>query len=196
MSDQGAPDGTAPLTDLLEAASGGNVAALNQLFPLVYDELRRLARARLGADRDGHALSTTALVHEAYLKLVDQRRVQWRNRAHFYAVASRAMRRILLNHARSRRAGKRGGDPLPVRLEDVGLVISQEGLDDLLALEEAVERLREFNARGADVVVFRFYGGLSHEEIAEVLGTSVVTVRRAWAAAKTWLHRELDRTTA
>lgn len=181
-----------PLTALLEEASGGNVDALNRLFPLVYDELRRLARNQLRSERAGHTLSTTALVHEAYLKLVDQTRVEWRNRAHFYAIAARAMRRILLNYARMRRAAKRGGEPARLSIEEAGLVLPDDRLDDLLALDQALERLHAFNPRGAEVVVYRFYGGLSHEDIAEVTGLSVITVRRAWTTAKTWLHRELS----
>ncbi len=189
---QPTPPDADQLTALLEAASGGNAEALNRAFPLVYDALRGLARSQLRSERPGHTLSTTALVHEAYLKLVGQRDVQWRGRAHFYAIASQAMRRILLNHARGRRAAKRGGDPVPIRLEQAGLRVPDERLDDLLALDEAIERLQAFNPRGADVVVYRFFGGLSYEEIADAMDTSVVTVRRAWTAARTWLHRELS----
>lgn len=126
-------------------------------------------------------------MHEAYLKLVDQTRVRWQNRAHFFAVASRAMRRILVNHAEAKRAGKRGGGAVHLPLDEAGLVIGDDDLDELLALE----RLKAFNPRGADVVVFRFFGGLSWDEIAEVHGTSAVTARRAWSGARTWLHREL-----
>jgi len=179
------------LTEMLAQASNGNVEALNRLFPLVYGELRRLARNRLRAERDGHTLNTTALVHEAYLRLVDQDRVQWRNRAHFYAIASRAMRRILINYAEMRRAGKRGGGAEHVPLEEAARVIPDEDLDDLIALHEALERLAGFNPRGAEVVSYRFFGGLGWEEIAEVLGTSPVTARRAWTTAKSWLRREL-----
>jgi RNA polymerase sigma factor (TIGR02999 family) len=179
------------LTQLLEAASGGNVEALNQVFPLVYDELRRLARNRLRAERADHTLNTTALVHEAYIKLVDQTRVQWKSRAHFYAIASRAMRRILINYAQMRRAGKRGGGAVHVSLEDAGIDLPDAQVEQLLALEDALEELKTFNERGADVVVYRFFGGLSYEEIAEVMGTSAITVRRAWSAARSWLHREL-----
>ena len=193
MAERTSSEGPDQLAALLEEASGGNVDALNRLFPIVYDELRHLARNQLRSEREGHTLNTTALVHEAYVKLVDQRQVQWRNRSHFYAIASRAMRRILLNYARMRRAGKRGRNPERVHLEDAGLVVSDDRLDDLLALDEALDRLHEFNPRGADVVVYRFFGGLSHEDIAEATGTSVMTVRRDWAAARTWLHRELSR---
>jgi RNA polymerase sigma factor (TIGR02999 family) len=180
-----------PVTELLAAASGGNVDALNRLFPLVYDELRRLARNRLRAERNDHTLNTTALVHEVYLKLVEQERVEWQNRAHFYAIASRAMRRILINYAEMRKAGKRGGGAVHYALEDAGLVFREDQADELLALDEALNRLKAFNPRGADVIEYRFFGGLTHEEIAEVLGTSVITVRRVWSSAKSWLRREL-----
>ncbi len=179
------------LTELLHEASNGNVEALNRLFPLVYDGLRRIAARRLRPEREGHTLSTTALVHEAYLKLVDQTRVQWQSRAHFYAVASHAMRRILITYGKRHRAGKRGGGRVHVELEEAGVVVTDDRLDELLALDQALERLKRFNPRGADVVVYRFFGGLSHDEIAEVMGTSGVTVRRVWGAARDWLHREL-----
>jgi RNA polymerase sigma factor (TIGR02999 family) len=179
------------LTDLLAAASGGNADAMNRLFPYIYDELRGLAHVRLRAERADHTLNTTALVHEAYLKLIDQTRVQWQNRAHFFAIASRAMRRILLDYADARKAGKRGGDRVHVPLEEAGVAMDNTQIDELIALDGALERLKEFNPRGADVVVYRFFGGLSYEEIAEVLDTSVITVRRAWTVARTWLHREL-----
>jgi RNA polymerase sigma factor (TIGR02999 family) len=179
------------LTLILARASNGNVDALNELFPLVYDELRRLARSHLRGERSDHTLNTTALVHEAYLRLVGQDRVEWQNRAHFHAVASQAMRRILINYAEARRARKRGGGRVQVTLEAAGLVIPDARLDELLALDQALDRLKSFNARGADVVVYRFFGGLTYDEIAHVLGTSTVSVRRAWSSAKSWLRREL-----
>jgi RNA polymerase sigma factor (TIGR02999 family) len=179
------------ITELLAAASGGNVDALNRLFPLVYDELRRLASNRLRAERGDHTLNTTALVHEAYLKLIEQTRVQWQNRAHFYAIASRAMRRILINYAEMKKADKRGGGAAPLALEEAGFEFRDEQVDELLALDEALDRLKDFNPKGADVVVFRFFGGLTHEEIAQVMGTSTITVRRSWTTAKSWLRREL-----
>jgi RNA polymerase sigma-70 factor, ECF subfamily len=182
---------TEQVTALLIAASGGNVEALNQLFPLVYDELRRLARQRLRAERGDHTLSTTALVHEAYLRLVGQTQVQWQSRAHFLAVASTAMRRILINYAEMRKAGKRGGGALHVALEGIGVVFTEDQADELLALDQALDRLKAFNPRGADVITYRFFGGLTHEEIAGVMGTSTITVRRAWSTAKSWLRREL-----
>jgi RNA polymerase sigma factor (TIGR02999 family) len=179
------------LTELLAQASDGNVDALNRLLPIVYEELRRIAHSRLRFERADHTLSTTALVHEAYLKLVDQSRVQWQNRAHFFAIASRAMRRVLMDYADMRRAAKRGGSDRKVPLEDAALILSGETIDELLALDQALNRLAQFNARGAEVVAYRFFAGLSYEEIAEVMGTSPMTVRRAWTAARSWLHREL-----
>ncbi len=179
------------VTRLLIDASGGNVDALNRLFPHVYDQLREMARSRLRMERADHTLNTTALVHEAYLKLVDQTRVEWRNRSHFYAVASQAMRRILINHAKGRKAQKRGGGAPHLPLDAVGLEISAAQAEELVALDEALERLKGFNERGADVVVYRFFGGLTYEEIGEVLGTSTATIRRSWNAARIWLRREL-----
>jgi RNA polymerase sigma factor (TIGR02999 family) len=179
------------LTELLEQASLGNVEAFNRLLPLVYEELRRMAHKRLRFERPDHTLNTTALVHEAYLKLVDQTRVQWQNRAHFYAIASRAMRRILMDYAEMKKAAKRGGAARAIPLEDAGLIVTSADVDELLALDQALTRLATFNARGADVVAYRFFAGLSYEDIAEVMNTSTVTVRRAWSAARSWLHREL-----
>jgi RNA polymerase sigma factor (TIGR02999 family) len=184
------------LTALLEQASAGNVDALNRLLPFVYEELRALAHKRLRFERADHTLNTTALVHEAYLKLVDQTRVQWQNRAHFFAIASRAMRRILMDYAEMKKAAKRGGAAHAIPLEAAGLVVTSADPDELLALDQALNRLAAFNARGADVVVYRFFTGLSYDEIAEVMGTSPVTVRRAWDAARSWLHRELRTTSA
>jgi RNA polymerase sigma factor (TIGR02999 family) len=179
------------LTELLVQASNGNVEALNRLLPVVYDELKRLAHGRLRFERPDHTLSTTALVHEAYVKLVDQTRVVWQNRAHFFAISSRAMRRILMDYAEMRGAAKRGGEARPLPLEDAGLIISHTEIDELLALDQALTRLAMFNARGAEVVAYRFFAGLSYDEIAEVMGISPITVRRAWSAARSWLHREL-----
>jgi RNA polymerase sigma factor (TIGR02999 family) len=186
------------ITRLLQQASGGRRDALDHLFPLVYDELRRLARAKLRMERVGHTLNATSLVHEAYLKLVDQDRVEWHSRAHFFAVASLAMRRILVNHAKGRSRAKRGGDSEPVPLDTadelsgVDPIFTDDEAAELVALDAALGRLQDFNPRGADVVQYRFFGGLVHQEIAEVTGVSEVTVRRRWAAAKAWLRAELD----
>lgn len=179
------------VTHLLAEASGGNVDALNRLVPLIYDELRAIAHAQLRRERAGHTLNTTALVHEAYVKLVDQDRVQWRDRTHFYGVAAQAMRRILINYAEARRAQKRGGDAEKVRLEESLVALDDRQVDEILALDQALVRLESFNPRGARVVEYRFFGGLEHQEVAEILGVSAVTVRRAWSAAKSWLRREL-----
>ena len=179
------------ITALLSQASGGNVDALNRLIPLVYDELRRLAHHRLRHERSDHTLNTTALVHEAYLKLVEQTRVEWKSRAHFYAIAAQAMQRILINYATMKKAEKRGGGAAHVPLEDVPIALDDAQADELIALDGALTRLGEFNKRGADVVTYRFFGGLTHDEIAEVMGTSSITVRRAWDAARIWLRREL-----
>ena len=166
--------------------------AIDRLIPLVYDELRRIARAQRRRERPEHTLNTTALVHEAYLRLADQTRVQWRDRAHFYGVAALAMRRILINHAVARRAAKRGDGVTPVPLDESVIVLDDRQADELLALDEALARLRAFNPRGAQVVEYRFFVGLNYEEIALLLGTSAVTVRRAWDAARAWLRRELS----
>jgi RNA polymerase sigma-70 factor (ECF subfamily) len=185
-------DEAGDVTQLLAQASGGDIAALNRVLPLVYDELRRIAHMRLRAERDGHTLSTTALVHEAYLKLVEQERVEWRSRTHFYAVASEAMRRILVNYAHARRAAKRGGGAVHVPLDEALVPLDDEQVEELIEIDEALTRLEAFNPRGASVVVHRFFGGLGHAEIAEILGVSEVTVRRSWTSAKAWLRGELD----
>jgi RNA polymerase sigma factor (TIGR02999 family) len=180
-----------PVTEILLQARGGDRAALDRLMELVYDELRAIAHQKLGFEATGHTLDTSALVHEAYLKLVDQRRVDWQNRAHFFAVAALAMRRILVNHAESRRAAKRGGAVAARPLDDATLVAMDVKDDDLLALDEALGRLERFNERGARVVEYRFFGGLGYEEIASAMGLSTITVRRAWDSARAWLRREL-----
>lgn len=179
-----------PVTRLLHDASHGNREAFDRLLPLVYEELRGVAGRQMARERPGHTLSATALVHEAYLKLVGQDRVEWAGRSHFFAVASQAMRRVLVNYAEARRAGKRGGGSAHLPLDAVE-VLTPAQADDVLDLDEAMERLATFNPRGARVVECRFFGGMSHPEIAEVLGVSEPTVRRAWAAARAWLRREL-----
>ena len=189
--------GPSEITRALHDASRGNREAFDRLLPLVYDELKRLARGQLRMEREGHTLDTTALVHEAYLKLVDQDRVEWQSRAHFYAVASSAMRRILIDYAKGRNAQKRGGGAAHESLDESGralsrsLALAAEGGVDLLALNDALDRLAAFDARGASVVEYRFFGGMSHTEIAEVLGVSEITVRRLWQASKAWLRRAM-----
>ncbi len=189
------------ITGLLHQAAQGDPNAFDRLLPLVYEELSRIASAKLRLERPGHTLNTTALVHEAYLKLVDQTRAQWRNRHQFFAVASEAMRRILIDYAKRRNASKRGGDVAHVALHEAEEVAAGEALlteaqaTELVALDEALIRLAVFNPQGARVVQYRFFGGLSNEEVAEVLGTSDRTVRRAWTVAKAWLRRELTHAT-
>lgn len=166
------------------------------LVVAAYDELKRLAHEKLRYERDGHTLNTTALVHEAYLKLSQQTRVTWRSRTHFLAVASQAMRRVLVDYARQRGATKRGGGEPPLRLELLAADQPAAAPDrgdavDLLALDDALDRLAQFNDRGARVVEYRFFGGLSHQEIAELLGISEISARRVWTMAKAWLRREL-----
>jgi RNA polymerase sigma factor (TIGR02999 family) len=176
------------VTGLLLAWRAGDGTALDRLFPLVYEELRRIAHGQLGRERSGHTLGTTALVHESYLKLVDQTRVHWEDRAHFFAIASVAMRRILVDYARRHCAAKRGG--AKVSLDDAALV-ADERADTLVALDEALTRLAEVDERLGRVVECRFFGGLSEEETAQALGVTARTVRRDWVKAKAWLHQAL-----
>jgi len=179
------------VTRLLQDVGAGSERAVDELLPLVYDELKALAGGKLRSERDGHTLNTTALVHEAYLKLVDQTRVQWQSRAHFFAVAAQAMRRILINYANMRNAQKRGGGAETVSLEEAHAVFSAEQADELVALDTALDELRGFNERGALVVTYRFFGGLTYSEIADVMGISQITARRAWESARAWLRRRL-----
>lgn len=179
------------ITGLLLAWRAGDRDAFDRLFPLVYDQLRRIAHRQFGRERSGHTLGTTALVHEAYLKLVDQTRAQLTDRAHFFAVAARAMRRILVDYARRHRAAKRGGPLGPVSLDDTALVADQRS-DTLVALDGALTRLAEVDERLSRVVECRFFGGLTEEETAEALAVTARTVRRDWVKAKGWLSRELS----
>jgi RNA polymerase sigma factor (TIGR02999 family) len=183
--------GAAPeITALLQAHGAGDAAALESLLARVYQELRRIARRRLRRERVGHTLAATDLVHEAFLKLVPLERVDWRNRAHFYAIASRAMRNVLVDHAVRRGAAKRGGGSDVASIAEADATTEQP-LDDLIALSEALTRLERLDARQAQVVECRFFAGLSLEETAEVLNTSAATVSRDWAFARAWLHNEL-----
>jgi RNA polymerase sigma factor (TIGR02999 family) len=184
------PAGAEPITALLLQASLGDRAAMDQLFPLVYDQLRRMASSSLRRERPDHTLGTTGLVHEAYLRLVDQTRVGWRDRAHFYAVAALAMRRILVDYARRHRRVKRGGGQRPVSLDE-GAVSLDERAENIVALDEALTRLAELNPRLSRIVECRFFGGLTEEEIAEALGVTTRTVKRDWAKARGWLYQEL-----
>ena len=179
------------VTRILHDWSGGDPAAPERLMPFVYDELRRLARAFLTRERGGHTLQPTALVHEAYVRLVDQTRVDWQNRAHFYGIASRMMRRVLIDHARAHVTDKRGGAAVHLSLEDVQVPL-EERAAGFLALDEALERLAAMDERKGRVVEMRFFGGMSDEEIAEVLGVTTRTVLRDWKKARLWLYRELS----
>jgi RNA polymerase sigma factor (TIGR02999 family) len=182
------------VTELLLAWGEGDHAALEQLIPLVHAELRRIARRYMAGERRGHTLQPTALVNEVYLRLVDLERVRWQNRAHFIAVAARLMRRVLIDFARSRGYQKRGGDVERVAFDEALLVDVGRG-HDLLALDEALDELARVDSRKSQVVVMRFFGGLNVDEVATVLNVSAATVTRDWKLAKSWLLRELDRTT-
>jgi RNA polymerase sigma factor (TIGR02999 family) len=178
------------VTSLLLHARAGSAAALDQLFPLVYDELRRIAQSQLRAEPAGHTLQATALVHEAYLRLVDQTRAQWQNRAQFMAVAARSMRRVLVDYARRYRASKRGGSWQRIEIEDVQLPLAQRA-DALIELDDALDRLAALSPRLARVIECRYFGGLTEEETAAALDVTDRTVRRDWIKARGWLAREL-----
>jgi RNA polymerase sigma-70 factor, ECF subfamily len=177
------------VSQLLRAWSGGDRNALEMLTPIVYEERRRLARRHMQRERPGHSLQTTALVNEAYMRLVDYKRMQWQNRAHFFAVSAQLMRRILVEHAR-RHNLKRGGGMQHVSLDEAAMVGAGR-TTDLVALDDALNALARLDARKVQVVEMRFFGGLSVEETAEVLKVSPVTVMRDWSTAKAWLYREL-----
>jgi RNA polymerase sigma-70 factor, ECF subfamily len=181
-------DSSHEVTVLLQEWSGGDRAALEKLLPLVYDELRKLARSYLYRERSDHTLQTTALVHEAYLKLVDQKRVTWQNRGHFFAIAAQAMRRILVDQARKHSAAKRGSGGEKLELDE-GLAISAAPDEDLLALESALQELEQLDPQQGRVVELRYFGGLTIEETAEVMELSPATVKREWAMARAWLYR-------
>ena len=184
-----APDITRILRDL----SAGNPGALDNLLPLVYDELHRQAANFLRKERPGHTLQATALINEAYLKLLGRREPNWQNRAHFFAASARAMREILIDHAKAKRRGKRGGADIKVSLEEATLVAGEERGVDLLALDEALNRLALRDEQEARVVELRYFGGLSLEETAEALHISRATAARDWEAARAWLYRELTK---
>jgi RNA polymerase sigma factor (TIGR02999 family) len=179
------------VTQLLAAWSDGDQAARDQLMPLVYDELHRLAHQYMNRERPGHTLQTSGLVNEAFLRLVDQRDVKWQNRAHFFGIAAQMMRRILVDYARNRRYAKRGGAAHQVSLEEA-MIVSEERAADVLALDDALKGLAEFDLRKSQIVELRFFGGLSIDETAEVLAVSPGTVMRDWTLAKAWLRREMS----
>jgi len=164
---------------------------LDKMMPAIYDELRRQAARYLRQERPGHTLQTTALIHEAYVRLVDQRNVQWQNRAHFFGIAAQMMRRILVDHARTKKRAKRGGSDIKVSLDDAAVAV--KGPDqDVVAVEEVLSRLSKTDEQQSRVVELRFFSGLTVEETAEVMGISPATVKRDWSMAKAWLHRELS----
>jgi RNA polymerase sigma factor (TIGR02999 family) len=178
------------VTQLLQQWSNGDDAALAELTPLVYEELRRLAHHYMEGERPDHTLQTTALVNEAYLRLADQTNPNWQSRAHFFAVAARAMRQILVSYARSNRAQKRGGGGARIELDEAA-ILSPEQSKEIVDVHEALEKLATLDKRKAQVVELKYFGGLSQDEIAEVLKVSSMTVRRDWMFAKTWLYDEL-----
>jgi RNA polymerase sigma factor (TIGR02999 family) len=178
------------ITHLLEEWSGGNQAALDQLYPMVYDELHRLARRYMSREKKGHTLQTTALINEAYVRLVDQKHVHWANRSHFFAISARIMRRILIDHARSHAYAKRGGGARQVSLEETATVAVEQATE-MVRLDEALKSLAEMDPRRSQVVELRYFGGLSNEEIAGVLKISENTVTRDWNMARAWLYLQL-----
>jgi RNA polymerase sigma factor (TIGR02999 family) len=190
MSNQKVNESQQQITERLIAWGSGETAALDDVMRAVYQELRRMADHYLRLERPDHTLQPTALVHEAYLRLIDQRKVSWQNRAHFFGVAAQMMRRILVDHARTKQRGKRGGAARKLSLDEV-MNLSQGRAADLVALDDALKALAEIDPRKSQVVELRFFGGLSVEETAEVLGVSPQTVMRDWRLARAWLAREL-----
>ncbi|MDQ3013147.1 MAG: sigma-70 family RNA polymerase sigma factor [Acidobacteriota bacterium] len=178
------------LTQLLAAWSNGDQAALEELLPLVNAELRQLAKRYMRRESPGHTLQTSALVNEAYIRLIDQKQVRWQNRAHFFGIAAQLMRRILIDHARKAHYQKRGGGAVQVSLDEAAAVTDVRAAE-LLAVDEALEKLTVMDARKGRIVELRFFGGMTEEETAEVIGVSLPTVQREWRAAKAWLHRML-----
>ncbi len=184
------------VTQLLSAWRAGDKAAFDQLLPLVHMELHRMAQRLMSREHQGHTWQTTELVNEAYLRLVGQpQQAEWQDRAHFFAVASQVMRHLLVDHARARQLGKHGGGAQRLSLDDVALVAPGRTAE-LLALDDALDRLAGFDAQKSRIVELRYFGGLTVEEVAEVLGIAVITVKREWARAKAWLYRELQPGTA
>jgi RNA polymerase sigma-70 factor (ECF subfamily) len=180
------------VTHLLREWSDGDAAALKKLVPLVHEELRRLAHRYIRRERSGHTLQTTALVNEAYLRLVDQQHADWQSRTHFFAVSAQAMRHILVDYARQKHSSKRGGEARKVMLDEAA-VASRERAAELIALDDALRALAKIHPRRCRVVELRYFGGLNNREAADVLGVSEVTVERDWRFARAWLYRELER---
>jgi RNA polymerase sigma-70 factor (ECF subfamily) len=183
------------ITQLLAEWSDGNQSALDELYPLVYDELHRLARRYMSRERQGHTLQTTALINEAYVRLVDQRNVHWANRSHFFAISAQIMRRILIDHARRHSYAKRGGGAQQVSLDEAATVTRLAGAE-MIRLDEALKSLAEMDPRRSQVVELRYFGGLNNEEIAGVLNISENTVTRDWNMARAWLHHQLTESSA
>jgi len=189
--DPAEPPPPAAVTRLLAEATAGDRQALDRLMPIVYDELRRIASRRLEGERQAHTLQTTALVNEAYLRLIDQREVRWQNRAHFFAIAARLMRYILVDHARARGGARRGGGVAHVTLDEAITPEAAESPEAMLLIDDALSRLEQVDARKCQVAELRLFSGLSVDETAQVLDVSAVTVMRDWRMAKAWLQREL-----
>jgi RNA polymerase sigma factor (TIGR02999 family) len=179
------------ITQLLIEWNGGNQTALEKLMPLVYGELHKIARRHLRRESDTRTIQTTALVHEAYLKLIDQTRINWQNRGQFFGIAAQIMRRILIDDARKRLRGKRGGNAIKLSLDDGTIDVSDERAGELVALDEALQKLAEQEPNKAKLVELRYFGGLSIEETAEVLGVGTATVTRQWRIVKAWLYKEI-----
>ena len=179
------------LTAILKDAQAGNRQSLDEFLPLVYDELKRIASYKLVSERKNHTLQATALVHEAYLRLIDQHSVNWQNRAHFFAIAAEMMRRILVNHAEAHNAQKRGDGKTLISLEDVDVLADKSNEVDLISLNNALNELAEFDETQAKIVELKFFGGLTNEEAAEVLGVSESTIKREWRMARAWLTTKL-----
>jgi len=185
------PEAGGDVTLLLGQLRAGKQDVAGQLVPLIYEELRRIAGAQMRRERPGHTLQATAVVHEAYMRLAGEQDVPWQNRAHFFAIAAKTMRQVLLDYARQRHAGKRGGEGAQKVEIDVELLIGANRIEDIVALDEVVTRLSKLDPQQGRIVELRFFAGLNVEETAEVMGISDTTVKREWRSAKAWLHREL-----
>lgn len=179
------------ITQLLKSAQAGNRSSLDEFLPLVYDELKKIAAYKLSLERKNHTLQATALVHEAYLRMIDQHSVDWKNRSHFFALASEMMRRILVNYAESHNAKKRGDGQTLISLDDVEHLAIAENEVDLIFLDNALNELAKFDETQAKIVEMKFFGGLTNEEVAEVLGVSDSTIKREWRMARAWLTTKL-----
>ncbi|MEP6716337.1 MAG: sigma-70 family RNA polymerase sigma factor [Terriglobia bacterium] len=185
------PETGGDVTQLLGQLRAGNHEVANQLIPLIYDQLRRIAGAQMGRERPGHTLQATAVVHEAYMRLAGEQDVPWQNRAHFFAIAAKTMRRVLLDYARQRHAEKRGGEGAHKVELDAEILVGDDRIEDVVAIDEVLGRLSEMDPQQGQIVELRFFAGLDVDETAEVLGISASTVKREWRMAKAWLQREM-----